>query len=64
MSDSAAEFIPQMRPLFGAPEKAELAAYLDEDGFFTEFERTAAFERCDRRVRGSASTASSSTTAP
>lgn len=38
-------FIPQMRPLFGAPEKAELIAYLDEDGFFTEFERTAAFER-------------------
>jgi len=39
------DFIPQMRPLFGAPEKAELMAYLDEDGFFTEFERTAAFER-------------------
>jgi perosamine synthetase len=39
------DFIPQMRPLFGAPEKAELLAYLDEDGFFTEFERTTAFER-------------------
>ena len=38
------EFIPQMRPLFGAQEKAELMAYLDEDGFFTEFKRTEAFE--------------------
>lgn len=53
MSDSATEFIPQMRPLFGAPEKAELAAYLDEDGFFTEFERTAAFERCIAEFVGS-----------
>ena len=39
------EFIPQMRPLFGAEEKAELMAYLDEDGFFTEFKKTEAFER-------------------
>jgi perosamine synthetase len=38
-------FIPQMRPLFGEAEKAELLAYLDEDGFYTEFERTAAFEK-------------------
>lgn len=38
------EFIPQMRPLFGEPEKAELMAYLEEDGFFTEFKRTEAFE--------------------
>ena len=53
MSDSATEFIPQMRPLFGAPEKAELAAYLDEDGFFTEFERTAAFERAIAAFTGS-----------
>lgn len=45
MSTPPPDFIPQMRPLFGAPEKAELMAYLDEDGFFTEFERTAAFER-------------------
>lgn len=37
-------FIPQMRPLFGEPEKAELMAYLEEDGFFTEFKRTEAFE--------------------
>jgi perosamine synthetase len=39
------EFIPQMRPLFGGEERAELMAYLDEDGFFTEFKRTEAFER-------------------
>jgi len=39
------EFIPQMRPLFGGEEKAELMAYLDEDGFFTEFKKTEAFER-------------------
>jgi len=38
------EFIPQMRPLFGAEEKAELMSYLDEDGFFTEFKKTEAFE--------------------
>ena len=38
-------FIPQMRPLFGEPEKAELMAYLEEDGFFTEFSRTEAFEK-------------------
>jgi perosamine synthetase len=44
MSDQH-EFIPQMRPLFGAEEKAELMAYLDEDGFFTEFKKTEAFER-------------------
>jgi perosamine synthetase len=34
-----------MRPLFGAEEKAELMAYLEEDGFFTEFKRTEAFEK-------------------
>ena len=33
-----------MRPLFGSEEKAELMAYLDEDGFFTEFKKTEAFE--------------------
>lgn len=44
MSDNH-DFIPQMRPLFGADEKAELMAYLDEDGFFTEFKKTEAFER-------------------
>ena len=41
MSD---EFIMQMRPWFGAEEKAAMAAYMDEDGFLTEFKRTAAFE--------------------
>ena len=42
---TAPAFIPQMRPLFGAPEKAELMAYLDEDGFYTEFKKTEAFEQ-------------------
>lgn len=45
MSEQAHEFIPQMRPLFGAEEKAELLSYLDEDGFFTEFKKTELFER-------------------
>lgn len=45
MSDTTHDFIPQMRPLFGAEEKAELMAYLDEDGFYTEFRKTEAFER-------------------
>lgn len=40
-----AEFIPQMRPLFGNPERNELLSYLDEDGFFTEFKRTERFEK-------------------
>lgn len=39
------DFIPQMRPLFGEMEKAEILSYLDEDGFMTEFKRTEAFER-------------------
>ena len=39
------EFIPQMRPLFGGEEKAELLSYLDEDGFFTEHKKTEAFEQ-------------------
>lgn len=39
------DFIPQMRPLFGDEEKAELMSYLEEDGFFTEFKKTEAFER-------------------
>jgi perosamine synthetase len=39
------EFIPQMRPLFGAEERQELFDYLAEDGFFTEFRKTEAFER-------------------
>jgi len=41
MSD---DFIMQMRPWFGAEEKAALADYMDEDGFLTEFRHTAAFE--------------------
>lgn len=41
MSD---DFIMQMRPLFGDEEKQALAAYMEEDGFLTEFKRTAAFE--------------------
>src|SRR4051812_45397630 len=41
----SAEFIPQMRPLFGAEEREELSDYLSEDGFFTEFRRTEAFEK-------------------
>lgn len=42
MSD---DFIMQMRPLFGDEEKAALAAYMEEDGFLTEFRKTAAFEQ-------------------
>lgn len=41
MSD---DFIMQMRPWFGDEEKAALAEYMEEDGFLTEFRRTAAFE--------------------
>ena len=43
MSDRE-DFIPQMRPLFGSEEREELLRYLDEDGFFTEYKRTEAFE--------------------
>jgi perosamine synthetase len=39
------EFIPQMRPFFADEEKAELNAYLEEDGFYTEFKRTEQFEK-------------------
>ncbi len=42
MSD---EFIMQMRPWFGEEEKRALAEYMEEDGFLTEFRRTAAFEQ-------------------
>ncbi len=38
------EFIMQMRPWFGPEEKRALAEYMEEDGFLTEFRRTAAFE--------------------
>ncbi len=38
------EFIPQMRPYFGAIERAEIESYLAEDGYMTEFSRTKKFE--------------------
>ncbi len=38
------EFIMQMRPLFGDEEKKAICDYMDEDGFITEFKRTAEFE--------------------
>lgn len=38
------EFIMQMRPWFGREEKQALSEYMDEDGFLTEFKRTAKFE--------------------
>lgn len=38
------EFIMQMRPWFGCEEKQALSEYMDEDGFLTEFKRTAKFE--------------------
>lgn len=41
MSD---EFIMQMRPLFEEEEKRAVCAYMEEDGFITEFKRTAQFE--------------------
>ncbi len=44
MSDKD-EFIMQMRPWFGEEEKRALAEYMEEDGFLTEFRRTAAFEQ-------------------
>lgn len=39
------EFIMQMRPWFGAEEKQALCEYMDEDGFLTEFKKTAKFEQ-------------------
>ena len=38
------DFIMQMRPLFGKEEKKAICEYMDEDGFITEFKRTAIFE--------------------
>jgi perosamine synthetase len=38
------EFIMQMRPLFGPEEKRAIFEYMEEDGFLTEFKRTADFE--------------------
>ncbi len=36
--------IPQMRPLFGEPEKREIIAYLEGDGFITEYKKTEELE--------------------
>lgn len=47
------DFIMQMRPLFGQEEKDALAAYMDEDGFLTEFRYTAEFERSIASFTGS-----------
>lgn len=44
--------IPQMKPLFGALEREELLRYLDEDGYFTEFKRTEAFEKLIAKFTG------------
>jgi perosamine synthetase len=38
------ESIPQMRPLFGEPEKREILAYLEGDGFITEYKKTEELE--------------------
>lgn len=38
-------FIPQMEPWFGTEEKEALNQYMDENGWLTEFKRTAEFEQ-------------------
>ena len=38
-------FIMQMRPWFGEEEKNAVCAYMEEDGFITEFKRTEKFEK-------------------
>jgi len=38
------KFIPQMEPWFGEEEKRSINEYLDENGWITEFKRTAKFE--------------------
>lgn len=38
------EFIMQMKPWFGKEEKEAVCSYMDEDGFITEFKRTALLE--------------------
>jgi len=48
----AKEFIMQMRPWFGAEEKQALMAYMDEDGFLTEFKKTEAFEQSIAQFTG------------
>lgn len=39
------EFLMQMRPWFGDEEKKAICDYMDEDGFLTEYEKTAYFEK-------------------
>ncbi len=39
------DFIMQMRPWFGEEEKNAVCAYMEEDGFITEFKRTEKFEK-------------------
>lgn len=52
MSESPCVNVPQMRPLFGEEERAEILDYLDTDGFFTEFEKTKQFEEMVSRFIG------------
>ncbi len=49
MTDS---FIMQMRPWFGEEEKQAVCDYMDEDGFITEFKRTAQFEEMIAQYTG------------
>jgi perosamine synthetase len=46
-------YIPQMRPLFGDDDRAEIMSYLAEDGFMTEFRRTEQFEKKIAEFTGS-----------
>jgi len=46
------DYIMQMRPLFGKEEKNALAAYMDEDGFLTEFKHTVSFEEEIKKFTG------------
>jgi perosamine synthetase len=39
------DFIPQMEPWFGSEEKIAMNEYMEEDGWLTEFKRTAEFEQ-------------------
>jgi perosamine synthetase len=52
LGENMRDYIMQMRPLFGEEEKAALAAYMDEDGFLTEFKYTAAFEEEIKKFTG------------
>lgn len=46
-------FIPQMKPLFGKQEREELNAYLDTEGYFTEYKKTEEFEELIANFTGS-----------